>query len=202
MVKSAENPIGSKESSKQEFAAESLFASKADFIGVNIFIVVWCIVALVHMAPPGPLWYKEKAALDPIIDAIWLRQYWGMFAPNFRDFNTHPQFFIDYADGTIGMREPLRLEKMDNKFEQWHRGKTREYLIDNLLTTEHSFAFPYIARFVARATNMPDNPPLRVTMGANWAKIVNEPFQRIKDTPQDCFHYSMFIRSVAPEDLK
>lgn len=182
---------------------QSKLRSNIDLAVINAFLIFWLFNISCAIMPPGPLWWNQRHMLDPFVDTFMIREYWNVFAPAFRDFNEHGQFFVDYKDGTVGMREPLRLDRLD-QLTRWQHGKIREYFVDNLLVEDHNTdgSFLSVGRFVARATNMPDNPVERVTMGANWERITTDPYIKMGDLPQDDKHFSFFCHGITAEDLK
>jgi hypothetical protein len=173
------------------------------FALTNVLIVCWFAITAIHISPPGKLHDTLEDLLLPVTDVIKFNQHWSMFSPGVRNFNEHGQSFITFADGSVKLYEWYRLDKQD-PFQHWLHGKTRELWIDQLLDDKlMDGMYPSVCRYTARANIFPDNPPRRISLGANWQRIPSfSDFVRVDDLPQDFNHYTLTTYKVRAEDLK
>jgi hypothetical protein len=177
--------------------------SPTKLVLIHLFMVMYWGIAIIHISPPGPLYFQLVSKVNPICSALHIDQHWNMFSAPLRDYNETAQAFVTFSDGSVKLHEFLRLDLLD-PFQQWRRGKLREVLFDTMLNPQlwHEI-YPSVARYVVRANENPENQPAQVSIGGNWNRIpsFDEPCT-IDALPQNRYHTTMLIYGVSKDDLR
>jgi hypothetical protein len=149
---------------------------------------------------------KMKGKLISPGAPIGMRQAWRLFGPELRSFNWHNIVLIQFADGTVKVREFPRMEKL-SLVERFFREKERSILNDRIAFHVYKRFWPSVARYVARANSDPSgvNPPVTVTFIFASAPIPKpDPDHWVfrDNMPEHLNRQAYFIYRVEPADLK
>lgn len=124
-------------------------------IAVDLFIAWYLIVILFAHAAPGTLSRRVLAPFDRLIDAIGLRQYWAMFAPDPASASTHLYVLMRRQSGAT-----LRWERdaVPAGSLSAIRNFRRRLFVLMLATVGGSSARQSFAQYLNRAYGTPSDP--------------------------------------------
>jgi hypothetical protein len=128
---------------------------------------------------------------------LWsgLFQAWDMFAPSPRSVNAHVEAAVILRDGRIQTWKFPRLEQL-SLTSRTFKERYRKF-VENLQEESHKAIWPDVARYIARASNNPADPPQIVMLIRYWSDIVPEKVYRPRPERARIF----FEYNVKPEDL-
>jgi len=153
----------------------------------------------------GPLAAEIQSKLSPLTCWTGWEQSWSFFSPGVNTENIYTLLTITMQNGLIKLVELPRMDKI--KFPEkvkWE--KYRKLYNDNMSMSSFAFFRPDVARFMSRANNEPNNPPVRTTFYLATSPMSQPPeFQDpinsqnvpLKHRPLQRY----FVYRVHPDDL-
>jgi hypothetical protein len=137
---------------------------------VTVFLV-WNAAAVFASTLPGtPSAFRTRviAATRPYLDFTGLWQSWDMFAPHPQSSTAEVEALVTHADGQqttwrIAGPEQVRVGKF--RLDRWRKWR------DAIRADVNWTVWPDAARFAARLSTDPSNPPLRVELVRRWGEV-------------------------------
>jgi hypothetical protein len=138
---------------------------------VNVFIMfhlaamfAWCLPIQSILVTN----FNER--IKPYMLAFSLFQNWSMFAPDPPLENINVDAEITFRDGETRTWKFPRMHEL-GFVERYYEERYRKYAIDHLRVDSESGLRPDAARYVARLTPRPENPPVTVVLYRSWSEI-------------------------------
>ncbi len=132
---------------------------------------------------------------------IGLDQSYSVFTPKPKDENLHLVAVVEHADGSEELWPYPRLEKLPI-FKRMSMERYRKFGLDNLAQPRFKNLWPDFARYIARQTNAPGNPPIMVSV-LRFSSPIPPPYGNLKlPLPQQSDLTTLFSYRVKPEDLQ
>lgn len=154
---------------------------------INCLIVLFIGLATLLALSETELFSKTEARkLRGYFAPIGMRQYWRLFGPQLREYNSHLTAIIEFADGTLKQYEFTRMEKL-SIWQRFVKEKQRSLFNQFLPVADNKIFFPSVARYLARANCDKQNQPVKISFIFNY----------IETPPPDPKHW--VYRDLLPE---
>lgn len=132
---------------------------------LNLLIIFFLASALILSFSETPLFsYETGRKIRGYFAPFGMRQFWRLFGPDLRTYNFYTLVVIEFADGTIKLRELPRMEKL-SVWQRFVHEKERNVFVQTLPGPPNKIFYPSVARYLARANfdrNHPENPPTTI----------------------------------------
>ncbi|MBL8081631.1 MAG: hypothetical protein JNN26_03380 [Candidatus Obscuribacter sp.] len=133
---------------------------------LSLFILCFLGAALILSFSETPLFsYETGRKIRGYFAPFGIRQFWRLFGPDVRTYNFYTLVLIEFADGTIKLRELPRMEKL-SVWQRFVHEKERNVFVQTLPGPPNKIFYPSVARYLARANfdrNLPENPPRTIS---------------------------------------
>jgi hypothetical protein len=114
------------------------------------------------LRPPASFLFSLRSYLTPLTCLTGWEQSWAFFSPNINTENSYTLLAITLKNGLVKLVELPRMEELKFRDKLQHE-RYRKLYNDNMSSQTYGFFRSDIARFMSRANNEPDNPPVRTT---------------------------------------
>jgi hypothetical protein len=123
------------------------------------FVSIVYIALVVLFALPASDWRDKYFEPVKMWWQFWgLAQNWSMFACDLRGFNRHTVMTLTFADDTVMLWEPPRMERL-NLWDGFRLQRFRKWDVDYLPTDFYREYCPDLARYLGRLNYNPQNKP-------------------------------------------
>jgi hypothetical protein len=162
---------------------------------ISVFAIVMILTILTANLPPSRLQTLLFRADHPFLNAVYMAQNWGVFAPNPRQQTVDVSALVTFADGSqatwrIPARNPVVGEYIDYRWRKWE-----EWVV----SPTYAFLDRPAAIYVARRLATPEKQPVSVTLVDRFQAIIPPGESSLPVHPQDD---SFYTTKITPAMLK
>ncbi|PWT99376.1 MAG: hypothetical protein C5B53_05445 [Candidatus Melainabacteria bacterium] len=153
-----------------------------------------------------PAYGWRERLLEPV--KMWwqfwgLGQQWSMFSCDLRHFNLHTLATLTFADGTVMLWEPPRMERL-NLWDGFRLQRFRKWDVDYLPTEYYREFCPDLARYLGRLNYNPQNKPMSFALHVLSAQIpeVDKVFIKRGELPEHTKYSTIFVYKFSDRDWR